>query len=139
MTPLLVARRRPACVAWRVGLYVRSGRKRHRITGSQPAISEGLASLLNQGARGPRAAPPRALQALPQGLVEDRRRGGGDVQRVEAAAHRQADRRVAEGAGALAEAALLAAEAEDHLAGEVELPGRLAGGIAAVGPEALLL
>ena len=53
-------------------------------------------------------APLPAPQPLPQRLIEDRRRRRGDVERVEAAPHRQADRRVAEGAGADPQTALLA-------------------------------
>src|ERR1700730_1291714 len=85
------------------------------------------------------ARAPGALQALAQGLVQDGGRGGGDIEGGEPPPHRQPYRGVAEGAGAVPEALLLAAEAEHHLAGEVEAPGGLAAGIGAVGPEASLL
>src|ERR1700720_1093611 len=85
------------------------------------------------------APAPGTLQALAQGLIKDRRGGGRDVEGGETAPHREADGGVAEGAGAVPEALLLAAEAEDHLAGEVEAPGGLPFGVRAVGPEAVLL
>src|SRR5258708_25850840 len=73
-----------------------------------------IAAFLGLGTRLSASSPaaPGTPQPLPQGLVEDRRRRRGDVERVEAAPHRQADRRVAEGAGPNPQAALLTPEAE---------------------------
>src|ERR1700674_4423174 len=107
-----------------------SAPERERVSGEQ-AWRAGAAFSL--------APAPRSLQALAQGLVEDGGGGGGDVEGVEAAPHRQADRGVAEVAGAEPQALLLAPEAENHLAGKVEPPWWLAGGVGAVGPETFLL
>src|SRR4051794_1748936 len=72
---------------------------------------------------------------LPHGLVEPRRRRGGDVERADPAAHGQADHAVTELAGAGAQPLLLAAEAEDDLAGEVDLPRRIARGVGPIDPD----
>src|SRR6202035_4366772 len=77
--------------------------------------------------------------ALAHRLVEQGRRRGGDVQRTHVAAHGEAEQPVADAPGQGAEALLLAAEAEDDLAGEIDLPGGFARGVGAVDPEALLL
>src|SRR5262249_19303650 len=103
-----------------------------------PAASRGRHSLA--GASGPRnRRPTLPREPLPHRLVEQRRRRRGHVERLDTPAHGQADETVAELAGTPAEALLLAAEAEDDLAREVDLPGRRAPLGGAVEPEALLL
>src|SRR5579864_3591065 len=116
------------------GAGVRAGvLERECVGGEQPGACQALERSFSL------APAPGALQALAQGLVEDGGGGGGDVEGGEAAPHRETYGGVEEGAGAVPEALLLAAEAEDHLAGEVEAPGGLAFGVGAVGPEAGLL
>ena len=64
--------------------------------------------------------------ALPQRFVEHGRRRGREIERPHPAAHRQADELVADLARVRAQAPLLAADADHHLAGEIDVPGRLA-------------
>ena len=76
---------------------------------------------------------------LPDRLVEDGGGGGGEVERLDAAAHRQADPAIAGLAGEASQAVLLAADADHHLAGEVDLPRRVAARLERVDPVAVLL
>lgn len=82
---------------------------------------------------------PQGLRPLPDRFVEHGGRGGRDVQRFDMAAHREADQAVAALPREVAEAVFLAAQAEHDLAGEIDLPRRIAGGVGAVDPEPVLL
>ena len=76
---------------------------------------------------------------MADGFVEQGRGGGGDVQGLDPAEHRDADQAVAERAGTLPEALLLAAQAEHDFARELDLPRRLSRGVRPIDPEAIPL
>src|SRR6185295_13105569 len=79
-----------------------------------------------------RPYPLQGPDALADRFVEHRRRGGRDVQRFDVTSHWQADQAVAVFAGEFAEPVFFAAQADNHLAGEVDLPRRIAFGVRAV-------